>query len=359
MQGQQATKPVRVGVVGLGMGSVHLRTYAKMPGVRVVALAGQEEERLAELGKTYEVPNLYRDYEDMLKRDDLDAISICVPNALHPTIAIAALERGIHVLCEKPLARTGEEAQRMVEVATKANRVLQVVFNKRSSRDVLALRNHIASGGLGKVYYAKAFWMRRNVVPAGWFASKELAGGGPLIDLGVHMLEMALYLLGDPEVVSITASTYSDLVKQKRAKLPDAKPFEVEDLATAFIRLANSSTLLLEASWATHSSFVDDYGVTLFGTEGGAEFKVNNYSVQDTLRFYQDVAGAPADIKSRMSGDDGVATVIKEFISIINSGSWSQHNGQRGLYLARLMDACYESAREGREVVLTPDASIR
>ena len=156
---------------------------------------------------------------------------------------------------------------------------------------------------------------------------------------------------------SITASTYSDLVKQKRAKQPDAKPFEVEDLATAFIRLANGTTLLLEASWATHSSFGDDYGVTLFGTEGGAELKVNNYNVNDTLRFFQDVAGEPADIKSRITGNDGVATVINEFLSIINSGSWSQHNGQRGLYLARLIDACYTSAREGREVVLTSHTS--
>src|SRR5689334_6804397 len=208
--GDQLTK-IRVGVIGLGFGGESaLKSFRQLPDVEIVALAGLEEDRLAYLGKTYEVPHLYREYQDLLARDDLDAVSIGVPNHLHAPIAIAALQRGLHVLCEKPLARSAEEAETIVQAAVEANRVLQVVFNHRERGDVQTLKHYIDEGKLGRIYYAKAYWMRRNGIPGAgsWFVSKAKSGGGPLIDLGVHVLDMALYLLGEPEVVTVSASTY-------------------------------------------------------------------------------------------------------------------------------------------------------
>lgn len=356
----QNTAPVRVGVIGLGFGGeTILNAYAKIPNVEVVALAGLEEDRLALLGERFNVPHLYRFYEELLERDDLDAVSIGVPNFLHAPIAIAALERGLHVLCEKPLASTLEDAEAMVAAATKANRVLQVVFNHRERGDVGTLKRYIDEGKLGKIYYAKAYWMRRRGIPGlgSWFVNKEKSGGGPLIDLGVHVLDFALHLLGEPDVKTVTATTYGELGHRglgfdvNSIKHENTNAYNVEDLATAFMRLSTGATLSLECSWATHSSFGDDYGIILYGTEGGAEIKVQNYSYGDTLHIYTDVAGVPAVINPKTERGDFHLAVARQFIENVTSGDWSLHNGSEGLRRSRIIDACYTSARQGREVV--------
>ena len=209
-----AERPLRVGVVGLGYaGRTHLTSYLPIPGVEVVALAGLEPDRLQYLGTEYGVPHLHARWEDLIARDDLDAVSVCSPTHLHAPITIAALESGRHVLCEKPLARTGAEGEEMVRAAAKAGRVLQIAFNHRERGDVHALKQHIDSGGLGHIYYAKTRWVRRSGIPGlgSWFTNREMSGGGPMIDLGVHMLDLSLYLLGEPRVTSVSASTYSEL----------------------------------------------------------------------------------------------------------------------------------------------------
>lgn len=356
---------IRVGIIGLGFGGESaLKGYKRLPNVEVVALAGLEEDRLAALGKTYEVPHLYRNYEDLLQHEGLDALSIAVPNSLHKPIALAAFEHGLHVLCEKPLARNSEEAEAMVQAATKANRVLSVVYNHRERSDIQFLKRYITEGNLGTIYYAKAFWMRRRGIPGAgsWFVNKEIAGGGPLIDLGVHVLDMALFLLDEPDVVSVTASTYNELGSRgigfdlTARKSGLNSKFEVEDLATAFIRLSTGATLLLETSWATHSSAQDGYGVVLYGTQGGADIhaqkQTTGYSTTDTLTIYTDVTGLPAKISPQVQGGEFHAAVTRDFIDIITSGNWSLHNGSDGLRRARIIDACYASALQGREVIL-------
>jgi len=361
MQATQPSGSLRVGVIGLGFGGeMALKGYSNLPNVEIVALAGLEEDRLHALGAAYNVPNLYRYYHELLARDDLDAVSIGVPNYLHAPIAIEALGRGMHVLCEKPLARTGEEAEAMVEAATKAHRVLQVVFNHRVRGDVQTLKRAVDEGTLGEIYYAKAYWMRRRGIPGAgtWFVNKEKAGGGPLIDLGVHMLDMSLNLLGEPEILTVSASTYNELGKSGEGvdagarKSGSGHAFEVEDLASAFLRLANGATLLLEASWATHSSAGDDFGVVLYGTRGGAAINVKKYEWQDTLDIYTTVAGVPATIHPQVPRGDGHLTVVRNFVNAINEGNWSLHNGTEGLRRVRVIDACYLSALQGREVVL-------
>ncbi len=363
MSDTQQASTLRVGVIGLGFaGETALRCFGKIPNVEVVALAGLEEDRLNTLAETYKVPHRYLYYEDLLARPDLDAVSIGVPNYLHAPIALAALERGLHVLCEKPLARNSEEAETMVAAAVKANRVLQVVFNHRERGDVQTLKRYIDEGKLGHIYYAKAYWMRRRGIPGigSWFVNKEMAGGGPLIDLGVHVLDLGLFLLGEPEIVTVSASTYNELGTRNvgasvyESKMGTGNAYEVEDLGTAFLRLSNGSTLLLEASWATHSSAQDDYGVVLYGTEGGAEIRVVNYGTQDTLRIFTDVAGTTAEIRPKNPPSQFHDAVIREFVQRIADGTWSVYNGSDGLRRTRIIDACYASAQQGREVVLAP-----
>ncbi len=352
---------LRVGVIGLGFGGEQaIKGYSRLADVQVVALAGLEDERREQLANTYTIPHLYQNYEELLERTDLDAISIAVPNYLHAPIAISALERGLHVLCEKPLARNSTEAEEMVQAARKANRVLQVVFNHHERGDVQTLKRYIDEGRLGHIYYVKGYWMRRRGIPGAnsWFVSKEKAGGGPLIDLGVHILDIGLFLLNEPEIITVSASTYNELGKRGVGADPNAgksgseSGFEVEDLATAFLRLSTGATLLLEASWATHSNAQDDYGIVLYGSEGGAEIRVQNYSTQNTLRVYTDIAGTQAEIAFKNPQSGFHEAVIRDFIASIKSGNWSLYDGSDGLRRARVIDACYASAQQGREVIL-------
>ena len=360
---------LRAGVVGLGWaGETHLQSYQLIPGVEVVALAGLEEQRLEELSATYGVPHRHRDYRELVARDDLDVVSVCTPNNLHAPIAIAALEGGKHVLCEKPLARTAAEGATMVAAARRAGRVLQVAFNHRARGDVQVLRRAIDEGTLGRIYHARASWMRRSGIPVlgSWFTSREMAGGGPLIDLGVHVLDIALYLLDEPEVLAVSAATYAELGPQGRggriagsgvgpAKFQVGSGYEVEDLATAFMRLPGGATLQLEASWAVYGGAGDDFGVTLYGTEGGAEITVLNYGWENTLRIYTDAAGVPAVVQPRVPRGEGHAKVVRDFVAAVRGGDWGAHVGEEGLKRTRIIDACYASAAAGREVPVRGD----
>ncbi|HZA73577.1 MAG TPA: Gfo/Idh/MocA family oxidoreductase, partial [Propionibacteriaceae bacterium] len=210
-----STPRLRAGVVGLGWaGQQHMAAYADLPGVELVALAGREADRLADLGKQFVVPShlQFDDWPDLLAAADLDVLSIAAPTALHAPIAIAALDAGVHVLSEKPLAESAAVGERMVEAAERNHRVLDVSFNHRRRGVVKALKELLSSGRLGPIYYAKVGWVRRQGIPTmgSWFTRRATAGGGPLMDLGVHMLDIVLYLLDEPELRTATAATYAE-----------------------------------------------------------------------------------------------------------------------------------------------------
>lgn len=354
---QNQTDKLRVGVVGLGWaGETHLKSYLNVPNVEVVALAEPQEARLHSVGKSYGIDNLYGDYRELVERADLDIVSVATPNHLHMPVTVAALQAGKHVLCEKPLARSGAESKQMVDAARSAKRVLEVAFNHRQRGDVQILKNYVESGSLGRVYHGKATWMRRAGIPGmgGWFTSREMAGGGPLIDLGVHVLDMILYLMDEPEVISVSAATYSELGPRGRGSrsqtLVGTGGYEVEDLATAFLRLADGATILVEASWAVYGKAGDDFGVTLYGTDGGADIVVKNYGWEDTLTLYSDTAGVPSEIRPRVWRGEGHQAVVRNFVNVIRSGEWAAHDGSEGMRRTQIIDACYRSGVEGREV---------
>ncbi|TCC34823.1 Gfo/Idh/MocA family protein [Kribbella sindirgiensis] len=351
---------LRVGVVGLGFaGRTALEAFSELPDVEVIGLAGLEKDILTSLGEKHGVPHLYERWEDLLETPGLEAVSIGTPTQLHAPIALAALQKGLHVLSEKPLARTVAEGTAMVEASKQAGRVLKVVFNHRERGDVAALKHQIDEGQLGRIYYAKAHWMRRNGIPGmgGWFTNRELSGGGPLIDLGVHILDMALHLMGEPQVSTVSASTFAELgPRGKGSRDPNANTlgsaFEVEDLATAYLRLQGGGALQLETSWATYRAPGDNFGIELFGTDGGAKIEVQNYTNEDTLRIFTDVGGVPAEVKPATGAGLGHRAVVAEFVRIVKSGEWEGQNGSEALLRTEIIDACYASAKAGREVVL-------
>ncbi|WP_285247909.1 Gfo/Idh/MocA family oxidoreductase [Pseudarthrobacter sp. efr-133-R2A-89] len=358
-------RELRVGVVGIGWaGQQHLKAYSELEGVRIVSLAGMEQELRADLQAEYAIPNGFADWQDMLDHGGLDAVSVAVPTFLHAPIAIAALERGIHVLSEKPIARNAVEGQAMVDAARKAGRVLDVAFNHRRRGDIKALKDVIDAGGLGRPYYAKASWLRRSGIPTlgSWFTNPELAGGGPLADIGVHALDYALHLLGEPKVVAVSAATHSELGPQGRgggsrySAQATSHAFEVEDFASAFLRLEGGGTLLIEAGWATYRETDDLLDFTVYGTDGGAELKVHGapFPPVGQLRVFTDKDGESADYVPPVLPGRAHDAVVEDFVAAVRDGeaAWAGHDGSLALYRAQIIDACYQSALEQREVRL-------
>jgi predicted dehydrogenase len=357
--------PLRVGVIGIGWaGQQHIKAYKDMDGVELVAVAAMEADLLAAIKDEYSVPHTFARWEDLIELEGLDAVSVAVPTFLHAPIAVAALERGLHVLSEKPLARNGEEGRQMVEAARKAGRVLDVAFNHRRRGDIQKLKSIMDDGELGRPYYAKASWLRRQGIPmlGSWFTNPALAGGGPLADIGVHVLDYALHLLGEPKVLSVSASTHSELGPRglggnaRYTAMKSAHKFEVEDFASAFIRLEGGGTLILEAGWAAYREEADLMDFTVYGTDGGADLRAVGASdapVAD-LRIFKEKDGENADYTVVAEPGRAHQAVVEDFIEAVRAGEsvWGAHDGSLALTRALVLDACYKSALEQREVRL-------
>jgi predicted dehydrogenase len=344
-------------VIGVGWaGHQHADAYAELPGVELAGIAGLEEPVRRALADKHGVTRHVARWEELLEDSTLDVVSVAVPTFLHAPITLAALDKGLHVLCEKPIARTVEEAEHMVKRARENARVLDVAFNHRRRGDIETLKRVVDAGRLGRIYYAKAWWLRRTGIPTlgSWFTSSEQAGGGPLLDIGVHVLDYALYLLGQPQVTTVSASTYDLLGTNGFGSSPTSEKtgesggFDVEDLATAFLRLDDGATLLLEASWATHRTDGDEFGVTLFGTEGGADLRVVDMEAIGTLKVFTDEHGVAAETRFSPPAGRGHVAVVERFLERVRDGGAA--DGETAATLARIVDACYRSAQEGREV---------
>ncbi|MGP0223305.1 Gfo/Idh/MocA family protein [Paenarthrobacter sp. NCHU4564] len=365
IQQQVPAATLKVGVAGIGWaGQQHLKAYSNIDGVEIVAVAGMEPELLAQLKEEYSIPHAFARWEDMIELQDLDAVSVAVPTFLHAPIAIAALERGLHVLSEKPLARNAVEGQAMVDAARKAGRVLDVAFNHRRRGDIQALKNVIDEGTLGRPYYAKASWLRRQGIPmlGSWFTNPALAGGGPLADIGVHVLDYSLHLLGEPKVLAVSASTHSELGPRglggnaRYTASNSSHKFEVEDFASAFIRLEGGGTLILEAGWATYRDERDLLDFTVYGTDGGADLRsvgASENPVAD-VHIFTEKDGQNADFEVVAEPGKAHQAVVDDFIAAVRGGEtvWGSHDGSLALSRALVLDACYKSAQEQREVRL-------
>ncbi len=361
-------KSLRAGVVGLGWaGQQHMAAYAGAEGVELVGLAGMEDAALATLGDQYGVAteHRYHDWLDLVENGELDVISIATPTTLHRPIAVAALDAGLHVLSEKPMAENGDAAREMVEAAERSDRVLDVSFNHRQRGDVQTLKKLVDAGVLGQIYYAKAGWLRREGIPGlgSWFTRKATAGGGPLMDIGVHMLDMALFLLGEPTVTSATAAIYAEFGPHGRGGSSNATmvktgvtgdAFDVEDLSTAFLRLDGGGTLLLESSWAQWIPRDEAY-VTLYGSDGGATLRWGGtqFDPWRSLDIWTEKDGIPATLDPAVPPDGQHVASVVQFLDKVRSSDFSNHRGHQALSRALVVDACYASAAQGGEVALS------
>ncbi|MCL2814504.1 MAG: Gfo/Idh/MocA family oxidoreductase [Oscillospiraceae bacterium] len=204
---------IKVGIIGTGgISHLHMAGYKKLSDkVEVTAVCDINEQRVKDYAKQYNVPGCYTDFDEMFKKEKLDAVSVCTWNSAHMPAAIAALNAGADVLCEKPMALDAAQAEMMEKAALDNNKMLMIGFVRRYGNDTAIVKDFIDNNFLGDVYYAKATYLRRNGCPGGWFGDKSYSGGGPLIDLGVHVIDLTRYLAGCPMPVSAYGAAFSNL----------------------------------------------------------------------------------------------------------------------------------------------------
>lgn len=342
--------PIRAGVIGLGMGRHHAQQYDASPNAELVAICDVDEKRLAEYKQIYPRAEAYTDYQEMLAKANLDAVSVALPNVLHDTVSIAALEAGVHVLCEKPMAVNAERAKAMLEAARRTGRKLMIHFNYRYTPTAQFLKRYVEEGHLGSLYYARTRWLRARGIPkpGGWFTTKALSGGGPVIDLGVHRLDLAMWLMGYPEVVSVSASTF-DLVGRRLAARSGLH-YDVEDLAVALIRLENGVTLNMEVSWAGGTDRREDMETSIYGERGSAIHRNVGEGYDFEALCLAEAGGTLTEVRAKSLPP--CPTAVEDFIRCLVEDREPEACPENGYALMQIIDAIYRSATEGREVRL-------
>ncbi len=349
---------LKVGIIGTGsISHEHLDAYHKLNNVEVYAICDMQKARAEQVAANYQAEYVFEDYNEMLQLEELDAVSICTWNYTHAAITIAALEAGKHVLVEKPLAITVEEAEEIQEVANRSGKVVQVGVVRRFDPNAEMVKEFVDGGMFGEFYYAKASFLRRVGNPGGWFADKEKSGGGPLIDIGVHVIDLCWYLMGKPKPVSISANKYDklgnrsniDYVTFYKAADYDPNKNNVEDLANAMIRFANGASLFVDVSYSLHAS-KDEMGIKLYGTKGGLEIqpelKFMTEQHNTMLNIYPQTDSPKLDVKKAFAKE------IEHFVTCCFTGETPISSLEDGVQMMRILQGIYDSAEKNREIIL-------
>jgi predicted dehydrogenase len=335
-------KRVNVGVIGLGMGSAHLKCYEACPQAKVVALCDVDEAKLNSILKDRPGVEGFTDYRKMLKMKELHAVSVALPNYLHAPVTIAALQAGKHVLCEKPMAMNAREAQQMKRAAERAHRILMMHFNMRFFAPAATLKPIIEAGTLGDIYHVTTTYLRRDGYPkpGGWFGQKDKSGGGPLIDLGVHRIDFAMWLIGYPRPVAALGAVYNMMAREKLKGLD----FDCEDFSAAMIRFANGCTMYVAASWDGYPQPGRGLTMEIFGTKGAIYEKANE------LVLCKKENGIP--VACTLEQRQPKETAQQHFVDCIIRRKKPGPSADNGVTVMKILDAIYESARTGTEVLI-------
>ena len=351
---------LKIAIVGTGsISHSHLHAYNLNPDVEVYALCDINEERVKMMGEKYGVKRLYTDEATMLRElPEIDAVSICTWKSQHAPCTIMALNAGKNVLCEKPMATCAADAIKMKEAAEKNGKLLMVGFVRRYGNDAKILKDYIDGGYFGEIYYGKATYLRRNGSPGGWFGDKSRSGGGPLIDLGVHVIDLTRYLMGNPLPVSVYGATFHKLANRPAVKdvrkgyaSSEGGPeiFDVEDLATAMIRYDNGAVVSIEAAFSLNIK-EDEGKIQLFGTRAGAK-------LDPSLEMYTELNGymsnVTLDTATALDFDGLFEGEIDHFVDCIRGrADRCISPAEDGITLMKILDGIYESAATGHEVLL-------
>jgi predicted dehydrogenase len=349
-------KSIKVGMIGAGaIAASQCKDINNHPRAEVIAVADTSRKRAAEIQTAFNLKQASADYRDLLRNPDIDAVIIALPNYLHAPVALAALKAGKHVMLDKPFAMNQTEALKVAAAAKTARKVCMVGMNQRFTVAAQTVKTFVDRGELGDIYHAKAYWLRRTGSPkfGTWFTQKKLAGGGALLDIGVHMLDLCLYLIGNFKPLAVSGAVYTKLGNRGLGEGgwgksdPGKHIFDVDDLGVALIKLSGGVTVTLEASWARHQDTPNSNNVELVGTEAGAKV----YPAATICRFartpgeYEVVM--PQDVKLKFPGGGSRGT---NWIGVILGEAKQECTLQQSIAVQKILDAVYASSRTGREI---------
>lgn len=369
-----ADKKVKVGVVGCGgiFEQKHLPNLQKFGNLcEVTAVCDIVEQRALDAAEKFGLPaeKVFTNYKDLLLLDDVDAVYVLTPNVSHRPITVDAFESGKHVLCEKPMAATAVDAQAMMDAWKKSGKKFTIGYQNRFRPEVQMLKKSCDAGELGEIYYAKAHAVRRKAVPTwGVFPDKSKQGGGPLIDIGTHALDMTLWMMDNYEPVSVRGSVF-----YKLGNLPEAaegnmfgpwdpETYEVEDSAMGMVTMKDGSTVYLEASWALNVRDSREASTTLCGTKAGAEILSGMSYAKDTLIFNRTHNGMLTEEELSATGNiayfagnmsEPGAFEAKQWLEAILYNKEPLVRPEQAFVVTKILDGIYQSAAAGKEIVFT------
>lgn len=327
----------KIGVIGLGSIAqiVHLPVLSKLPNVEIKAVSDIDKNKLKTLGDKYHLQNQYLDYKDMLNDADLDAVVVTTPTNTHHQVAVDSLNAGKHVLVEKPVARTFDEAKAIYSTSVDKEKVAMVGMNLRFRPDAMLLKSLISSGEMGDPFYIRCGWLRKQSSTQSWFMDKKTAGGGVIIDLGIALLDLATWFFALPELKTVSVQAYKHRTKN------------VEDSAVGIIRFENDKVINFEVSWSLFSE-KDSLNMSVFGTEGTAHL--------NPLKAYKIAGGTHIDLAPTISTASknmykkSYENEIKHFIASINQNVAVVSSIEGALKRMKMLDFIYESVKQKKEI---------
>ncbi len=352
---------IKVGIVGCGgiANGKHMPAIKRNGNIEIVAFCDIQLDRAEKAKKEYGTKDarVYTDYTELVK-EELSAVYVLTPNKSHAAISVAAMKAGKHVMCEKPMAKTYAEAKMMLDTAKETGKILTIAYQNRYRPDSDYLKRACINGDLGEIYYAKAHAIRRRAVPTwGVFLNEDEQGGGPLIDIGTHALDLTLWMMDNYELESVTGSIYRKLADQKEQGNVfgewDPAEFTVEDSAFGFIKMKNGASIHLEASWALNSLEVDEAKTSLCGTKAGADMKdglrINRVQYNKQCIEKPDLStGGVAFFEGHRENETDIEQRV--FYNAITRGTELVVKPEQALVVTRALEAIYESARTGKTV---------
>lgn len=353
---------LKVGIIGCGgiANGKHMPSLSKLDTVEMTAFCDIIPERAEKAAKEYGVDGarVYEDYTEMLQKEKLDVVHVCTPNNAHAPASIAAMEAGCHVMCEKPMAKTVKEAEAMLEAHIRTGKKLTIGYQNRFRSDSQYLKKVCERGDLGEIYFAKAHALRRRAVPTwGVFLDEEKQGGGPLIDIGTHALDLTLWCMDNYDVKSVKGTVYKKLGDQKDTGNAwgdwDPEKYTVEDSAFGFITMADGATIILESSWAINMLDTKEAKTTLAGTLGGADMndglRLNKADLGKLVVTKPALDAAGVDFYDGV-GDDPALNEATQWINAVLEDKEPIVKPEQALVVTKVLEAIYESAKTGKTI---------
>ncbi len=352
----------RVGIIGCGgiANGKHMPALATVPNVEMVAFCDLILERAEAAAKKFGSVDAktYTDYHELLAREDIDIVHVCTPNSSHCEISVAAMEAGKHVMCEKPMALNYAQAKLMVDTSKRTGKKLTIGYQMRSQKEFQLARHLVKNGYLGEIYYVRAKCMRRRGIPTwGVFLDYEKQGGGPMIDIGTHALDAAMYIIGNHEVESVMGVSYQKLgakaAVSNNARLFTPEEYQVEDSAMGFVRFKNGCAMTIEATWAIN---MEDSGLTpvIVGDKAGLSFENGNIRVNGELdgHLYEQIIHPNKYTRDLFKGNDMDQKEYEahQWIYAIDNDCDPLVKPEEAAVVSRIIEAIYESAKTGKAV---------